>query len=230
MRKKQRGTAGLLALLLSIPGVITAEERKEPLKRPPLSKEAAETVEKWERNRLGSLAFYVRPYLSEEEKKQVSDLIRTGFERSVAVEAKKYEESLKESERGGKKPNPPYILWHLWFLADPHLTKEERATVHKFIDQGFARRYQEPLSKWSHTRGDQKPLKMPRPSKSLKSEEVVREGAKEDLGHLWMSVRPFLKEEENKTLSEVILKGFDRYLRKNKEGVVRETKSSPSDT
>lgn len=230
MRKKQRGTAGVLALLLSIPGVLAAEERKEPLKRPPLSKEASEVAEKWERNRLGSLAFYVRPYLNEEEKKQVSDLIRTGIERSVAVEAKKYEESLKESERGDKKPNPPYILGHLWFLADPHLTKEEKATVHRFIDQGFARKYQEPLSKWSHTRGDQKPIKMPRPSKPLKSEEIVSEEVKEDLGHLWMSVRPFLKEEENKALSAVILKGFDRHMQKTKGGAVQETKSSPSNT
>lgn len=167
-----------------------------------------------ERNRLGDIFLYIKPYLTDEEKKQMEHLVDGGIERSIPVEAKKYAGSLPYSERGKKIPHAQYILGHLWFLADSYLTREEHGTVYSLIDQGLARKYQWPASVKANQDKHPELPPLPKSEKALSKEvqaKVERE-TKDTLGHLWITVRPHLADEENKTLSHVILKAFDRYI------------------
>jgi len=203
---------GVIAVTLSMAVSVQADEKFSKEKIAQAEQKEKETTN--EKHQLGSFCFYVRPYLTDEERKQIDALLNAGLERSIPVEAKKYAGSLPYSERGKKIPHAQYILGHLWFLADSYLTREEHGTVHGLIDQGLARKYQWPASvKGNQDKHPELPP-LPKSEKALSKEiqaKVERE-TKDTLGHLWITVRPHLTDEENKTLSNVILKSFDRYI------------------
>ena len=168
---------------------------------------SGEKREEAEKKEIGSIGFYVRPYLTHEEKEQIDALLHAGLERSIVVESKKYEEVLSKKSYDKRLPEAQDILGHLWFSARATLTAQENKTIDALINKGLERDPYKPSFVKEDTEKLVKFASFQNPF--IKEDEEL---AKKRLGHLWFSVRPYLTEKENKTLSHVILKGFDRSL------------------
>ncbi len=118
---------GVIAVTLSMAVSVQADEK--------FSKEEIAQAERKEKERLGSIWFYVRHYLTKEENKKLNEIIDSGLTRSLFVNSLKGEKTLEGRMRSYE------ILEHILSSLKESLTKEEKEKIYELIGRGFERKH-----------------------------------------------------------------------------------------
>jgi hypothetical protein len=118
---------GVIAVTLSMAVSVQADEK--------FSKEEIAQAERKEKERLGSIWFYVRHYLTQEENKKLNEIIDSGLTRSLFVNSLKGEKTLEGRMRSYE------ILEHILSSLKESLTKEEKEKIYELIGRGFERKH-----------------------------------------------------------------------------------------
>ena len=118
---------GVIAVTLSMAVSVQADEK--------FSKEESAQAEQKEKERLGSIWFYVRHYLTQEENKKLNEIIDSGLTRSLFVNSLKGEKTLEGRMRSYE------ILEHILSSLKESLTKEEKKKIYELIGRGFERKH-----------------------------------------------------------------------------------------
>jgi hypothetical protein len=166
----------------------------------------------WTDAKNGLTFFQIRPHLNDIERRHLGGLIDKAVERMFANEIKKYQESLPVSERNKKLPKTQYILGHLWLSSVKHLSPEEYKTIAYLLDVGMKQKYGASSSKEQNAHQPLPPMPKPDRTLSPKEQEDSTHQFKWMLGSTWLSVCPYLKDEDYKKFSDMIFLGFDRYV------------------
>ena len=122
---------------LNITGVmvITAAMIVPAYSEEKFSKEEIAQAEKKEKERLGSIWFYVRTYLTKEENKKLNELIDSGLSWSVFVNSLKGDKTLEGRMRSYE------VLEQILSSLKDSLTKEEKEKLYDLISRGFDRKH-----------------------------------------------------------------------------------------
>ena len=167
----------------------------------------------WTDAKNGLTFFQIRPYLNHIERHHLGSLIDKAVERMFANEIKKYQESLPVLERNKKLPKTQYILGHLWISSVRHLSPEEYKTITSLFTVGMKQKYGAYSSKEQKAHQPLPPMPKPDRTLSAKEQEDSTHQFKWMLGSTWLSVCPYLKDEDYKKFSDMIFLGFDRYVK-----------------
>ena len=166
----------------------------------------------WTDAKNGLTFFQIRPHLNDIERRHLGGLIDKAVERMFANEIKKYQESLPVSERNNKLPKTQYILGHLWISSVKHLSPEEYKTITSLFTVGMKQKYGDYFVKEQKAHQPLPPMPEPERTLSPKEQETSTNQFKWMLGSTWLSVCPYLKDEDYKKFSDMIFLGFDRYM------------------
>jgi hypothetical protein len=120
-------TLTAISLICSLMSSVKAEEK--------FTKEEIAQAERKEKERLGSIWFYVRHYLTKEENKKLNEIIDSGLTRSLFVNSLKGEKTLEGRMRSYE------ILEHILSSLKESLTKEEKEKIYELIGRGFERKH-----------------------------------------------------------------------------------------